>query len=125
MRQQYHFKKVGEDVYIWDVNKLLAEHPDIPVVKVPLDSIAELHEPYWYSAEGDSPTCASVAKHSVLIEQANLNFPILLHSDGSVMDGMHRVCKAYNQGLEEIESVRLPITPPPDYINVSADELPY
>jgi hypothetical protein len=41
------------------------------------------------------------------------------------MDGMHRVCKAFNLGLETIEAVRFTVDPEPDYVGVAPDDLPY
>ena len=41
------------------------------------------------------------------------------------MDGMHRVCKAFNMGRERIKAKRFAKMPEPDFKNVPADELPY
>jgi hypothetical protein len=64
-------------------------------------------------------------EHLSLIEQADLAFPIILSSDGRVMDGMHRVAKALMRGDQVIEAVRFARDPAPDYVGVSPDELPY
>jgi hypothetical protein len=55
----------------------------------------------------------------------DLAFPVILSSDGRVMDGMHRICKALLQGLDDIEAVRFVEDPEPDYIGVHPDDLPY
>jgi len=55
----------------------------------------------------------------------DLAFPVILSSDGRVMDGMHRICKALLQGQNDIEAVRFDHDPEPDYIGVDPDELPY
>jgi len=55
----------------------------------------------------------------------DLTFPIILSSDGRVMDGMHRVCKALLQSLSDIEAVRFVDDPEPDYIGIDPDDLPY
>ncbi len=55
----------------------------------------------------------------------DLAFPVILSSDGRVMDGMHRICKALLQGLSEIEAVRFQRDPEPDYVGVDPDDLPY
>ena len=41
------------------------------------------------------------------------------------MDGMHRVVKAVLEQRSFVLAIRFPTTPDPDYINVSADDLPY
>ena len=46
-------------------------------------------------------------------------------SDGRIMDGMHRVCKALLLGHRDIEAVRFVEDPTPDYIGVAPDDLPY
>lgn len=41
------------------------------------------------------------------------------------MDGMHRVLKALNLGLESIDAVIFEEDPEPDFLDVRPDELPY
>ena len=41
------------------------------------------------------------------------------------MDGMHRVVKAMMENREYIQAVRFRVTPIPDFVNVSLDDLPY
>ena len=48
MRKQYHFRKVGEDTYIWDVDQLILQISHFPVIQVCLGEIKELDEPYWF-----------------------------------------------------------------------------
>jgi hypothetical protein len=57
--------------------------------------------------------------------ESDLAFPIILSSDGRVMDGMHRICKALLEDRTEIEAVRFVEDPAPDYIGVDPDDLPY
>jgi hypothetical protein len=40
-----------------------------------------------------------------LIDQADLAFPIILASNGAVMDGMHRVAKALLRGVFDGDSL--------------------
>ena len=56
---------------------------------------------------------------------SDLAFPINLSSDGRIMDGMHRVCKALFENRTEIEAVRFVRDPAPDNIGVDPDDLPY
>ena len=60
-----------------------------------------------------------------LIEQTDLSYPIILSSDGRVMDGMHRVAKALFEGRKTIEAVQFNQDPEPDYEDVHPDDLPY
>lgn len=60
-----------------------------------------------------------------MIGETDLNFPIILSSDGRIMDGMHRVAKALLEGRGTIEAVRFRQDPEPDYEDVQPDDLPY
>jgi hypothetical protein len=62
--------------------------------------------------------------HVRLILDCDFTFPIILSSDGRVMDGMHRVCKALLLAHRDIEAVRFARDPEPDYIGVEPDKLP-
>jgi len=46
-------------------------------------------------------------------------------SDGRVMDGMHRVCKALLEGRETIAALQFELDPEPDFRDVQPDDLPY
>jgi hypothetical protein len=57
-------------------------------------AIRELDEPDWCNEGSRTPTCRGVVDHARLMLGCDLAFPISLSSDRSVMDGMHRACKA-------------------------------
>jgi len=59
------------------------------------------------------------------MQDCDLAFPVILSSDGRVMDGMHRICKALLLGFDHIEAVRFKQDPQPDFIGVDPDDLPY
>ncbi len=61
--------------------------------------------------------------HIQLIEAADLSYPIILSSDGRIMDGMHRVAKAVLLGESHIMAVRFDATPEPDFIGISPEDL--
>lgn len=125
IRPQYHFRRVDGRIHIWNVAVLLDVSKDSPVLDVPLGDIVEIDEPYWYELGDAAPTCRSVLDHARLIEAADLSWPVLLCADGRVMDGMHRIMKAVSEGRAHIAARRLIETPPPDYVDVPADQLPY
>ena len=107
------------------MDRLLSLAKDFPRFQVPLDAIRELDEPYWFSGCSHDATCRAVVDHARMIAEADLGFPIILSSDGRVMDGMHRVAKAVLAGLESIEAVQFEKDPEPDFVGVLPDELPY
>lgn len=124
MRKQYHFRPSANGFYAWDVHRLVELTRDLPVIQVDLSDIAELDEPFWFGA-GTVPTCRAVAEHARLIQETDLSFPIILSSNGRVMDGMHRVCKAFLNDYTTIAAVQFATDPSPDYVDVFPDDLPY
>ena len=125
LRPQYHFRDVDGRMFIWDVRKLLKNAATLPEISVALSDIAELDESYWFDATLQPATCRAVGDHMKLVDAADLAYPILLCADGRVMDGMHRVVKAYVHGHTTIMARQLPVTPPPDHIDVAAEDLSY
>lgn len=124
LRKQYHFRQGPDGLRAWDVHRLLERARDLPVREVPLASIDEIDEPYWF-ASGEPPTCRAVADHARLIAQADLDFPILLSADGRVMDGMHRVARALILQRATVAARQFATDPPPDHVGVAPADLPY
>jgi hypothetical protein len=125
IRAQYHFRKSPDGLRAWDVDRLVELSRSFPRERVPLSAIRELEEPYWSNENTRQLTCREIVGHARLMLDCDLAFPIILSSDGRVMDGMHRVCKALLNGFREIEAVRFVQDPAPDYIGVHPDDLPY
>ena len=123
MRKQYHFRKVENDTYIWDVDNLVAFTQHFKVKEIPLSDIKELEEAYWYP--DSHPTTQDILEHMQLIQQADLTYPIILCSQGRLMDGMHRVGKAKILGKDTISAVQFEIDPQADFINVDENDLTY
>jgi hypothetical protein len=121
MRKQYHFRPSAAGLRAWDVDRLVALTKHLEPQLVPVASIRELDEPYW----GEPMTCRKVAEHARLINEADLGYPVILSSDGRVMDGMHRVLKALVRGETHIRIVRFITDPEPDFVGVDPDDLPY
>lgn len=125
MRKQYHFRNSEKGLLAWDVDRLVELASDLIPVEVPLSEIRELDKAFWYGREEDRATCRSVALHAKLILEADLSYPVILSSDGRVMDGMHRICKALIKGSESVTALRFTQDPEPDYTNIHPDELSY
>lgn len=124
MRRQYYFRHSGRDLLAWDVDHLIMRSRHFHRVKIPVSAIRELD--HSFACEFDQAlTWRDVINHLALIEAADLNYPIILSADGSVMDGMHRVAKAILLGQATIEAVQFIVDPEPDYVGVSPDKLPY
>jgi hypothetical protein len=121
MRKQYHFRAGPAGLKAWDVDRLVALSKDLIPELVPIADIRELDEAYW----GGLMTSREIAEHARLIQEADPRFPVILSSDGRIMDGMHRVLKALLVGLSHVPAVRFSSDPVPDYVGVDPDALPY
>ena len=84
----------------------------LPSRKVRVIELHALDEVRWFSERMNKlPTCRAVAEHARQIYEADFDFPIILSPTGVILDGMHRLCKAFLIGMEEIEVVQLPTMP--------------
>ena len=123
MRKQYYFRPSPHGLLSWDVDRLVQLSSQFPRKRIPLSDIRELDEAW--SGEGGQQTWRALLEHLRLIDEAELSFPIILSSDGEVMDGMHRVAKAVLQGQMDIEAVQFERDPEPDHVGLGPEELPY
>jgi hypothetical protein len=124
LRKQYYLRPSQGRFTAWDVDRLVLLTKDFPRIRVPLEAICEIDEPHWFSGGAQDATCRAVMEHARMINVADLSFPIILSSDGRVMDGMHRVLKAVLNGWQSIEAVRFENDPEPDFVDVAIDDLP-
>jgi hypothetical protein len=123
MRKQYYFRHSDQGVLAWDVDHLIQLSSHLPRKFVPLERIRELDE-VWFG-EDERPTWRAMLEHIRLIDEADLSFPIILSSNGAVMDGMHRVAKAALERRETIEAVQFERDPSPDHVGLGPEDLPY
>ena len=92
---------------LWNLSK------DLPIEPVPIESIQEFDEDCWFG--GAPVTCRMVADHAARIQKADLTYPVILSADGRLMDGGHRISKAWINDLTTINAVRFTTDPEPDY----------
>ena len=97
MRKQYNFRPSAHGLDAWDVDNLVVASSDLPVRKVALDSIADVDTDFWFKF-GPTPTVRRIIDHVRLMQEVDLSYPVILGSDGRVMDGMHRVARAILDG---------------------------
>lgn len=101
---------------IWDVARLRRMADSLPKQLVLLESLKDLDHNLWFNTYGEVPTCRAVALHAKRIYEASLEFPVILSPEGEVMDGMHRVARAWLLGMKEILAVKFTEFPPPDEV---------
>lgn len=98
----------------WWTPTLWAASAALPVHQVPVADLRELDEDCWFS--GRAPSIREVAEHARRIEEADLTYPVILSADGELMDGGHRLAKAWLRGLEHVDAVRFVTDPEPDWV---------
>ena len=125
MRRQYHSRTTPEGNHVWDIHRLIELSQGLPVIEISTRQILENENSFWSPDAGEFLSVKDIALHAKLISETDLKYPIILCSDGRLMDGMHRVCKAWIEGNKFIKAVQFSETPEPDYINVNVEELPY
>jgi hypothetical protein len=95
----------SDNKHYWDVKKLWTITKDFDSFDWEIPE-SLLNDWYWGS---DTPS-----SHVRRVMSADLSFPIILHGDGIVVDGMHRICKALFNGQKTIKAVRLDNLPDPE-----------
>lgn len=110
----------GVPARIWHLDRVQALAAELPIFQKPLAELeGSLNEVAWY---GDGYhygrlTVRQVAEHSKRIQEATLDRPIILSSEGWLMDGFHRVARAYLDRIPSIPAVQFTQDPPPDRLS--------
>jgi hypothetical protein len=125
VRKQYYFRPSDDRFDAWDVTHLIEMSANLPVKEAPLTSIRELDSVYWFGADGSPSTVRILVRHMQLVLDVDLSDPVILGSDGSVMDGMHRVARCLLEGRLTVPAVQFLEQPEPDHTNVRPEDLSY
>jgi hypothetical protein len=110
-------RPVPDGIGEWDQSHLieLAEH--LPIKHVLLSSIRELDSYMWCGGPRKvTATVREIASHAPRIMSADLSYPIILSADGSLMDGAHRIARAFAEGRSHIAARQFSVDPKPDRI---------
>ena len=107
-------------VLFWEVPHLWDLSADLDVRDVPLQSLEHfLDQNRWFNLgdenDHDIPTPRAIAVHSERIHSADLSYPIILSASGEIMDGLHRLAKAWMLGHPTIRVVQFEFDPDPDW----------
>jgi len=113
--REHHSHVVGGRRCHWWTDRLWEASAHLPVITVPIDAIAEFDMDCWF--HGRAPTCRQVADHAARIDAADLTHPVILSASGELMDGGHRIAKAYLQGHDRVRARRFEIDPEPDWVD--------
>lgn len=110
-----HTRPVPGGRGLWWTERLWALAADLPVKQVPISEIEEFDLDCWFQGK-HTPSCRAVAEHARRILQADLSYPVILAADGGLMDGAHRISKAWIEGRTQLGAVQFPVTPDPDEV---------
>jgi len=113
MTERTYSNVVNGKRLIWITKRLWHLSHGLPVFEYRVADFKGLDIDCWYG-HVNTPTIRSVLEHMERIESADLGYPIILSSDGIVMDGVHRICKAMIRGFSTVPAVQFIENPLPD-----------
>lgn len=90
----------------WDVFRLWKSAAGLPITEVALADLLELRDPEAWLTYLPDTTHPKVAGEMGRIEEADPAYPILVHPEDWVMDGYHRIAKAFLAGSQTIQAVK-------------------
>lgn len=93
----------------WDVFRLWGLAADLPVQELDPEAFHEWEDWGWET----EMSLGLLAEHMKRVLAADLSHPVILSAEGNLMDGNHRVVKAWLEG-KLVPTVQFPVTPPPD-----------
>jgi len=115
MTEQTHSINIDGKKYTWRVARLWELSRDLTPFDYEIDSFDGFDVDSWYCGIR-VPTVRSVLQHMRRIDTVDFSHPIILSHTGVVMDGLHRICKAWLSGFPTVPAVQFAITPPPDIV---------
>jgi len=113
MKKELHSRPTPRGRAFWYTERLWSLAAKLPVKRVRIDEVKEFDLDCWF--DGQAPTCREVAENAKRIAAADLSFPGNLSCDGRLMDGGHRIAKAWVAGAEEINAIQFSQDPAPDF----------
>ncbi|MBL8661348.1 MAG: ParB/RepB/Spo0J family partition protein [Candidatus Odyssella sp.] len=99
----------------WRMATLWTAAAGKPAVELPIETLGVLDAVVWFGGPKDvQPTVRKVAERARDIFAADLAFPIIVTKSGEVLDGAHRIARAYLAGVAALPAVVIDGYPPPD-----------
>jgi hypothetical protein len=103
----------------WWVDRLWLLSADLRPFRAPLDCIQALDLDCWFDGQ-ESPTLRAVARHAKRLAEVDVSYPVILSARGVLMDGAHRVARAWADGQNWVLAVQFTDDPEPDWTEASA-----
>ena len=114
-KREMHSRPVPAGRGFWWTDNLWIQSQYLRPFQIAIEDVAEFDLNCWFSAAAQ-PTCRAVAEHCRRILSADLDYPIILAEDGGLMDGGHRLAKAWLDGRTHVAAVQFLQDPEPDWV---------
>ncbi len=101
---------IDAEGHVWIHTHLIWNARELEIVQMPIDELQLEMQLLW-----KMENIRDFIVHMEKVNNADLNYPIIVSAEGHVMDGMHRIVKAILRGNKSVRGVKFPVTPPPDY----------
>jgi len=113
------------NVSYWYAQTLWRATEGVPVTPIALNSLELLDEVVWFGGPNNlQPTIRNVAEHAKDIINADLSYPIIVVRGGDILDGAHRIARAYIEGRANIDAVIIEKYPEPDGVLAEGEVAP-
>ncbi len=100
----------------WFIQNLIEATNHLQVLDYPIKELEQyLDVNTWFHGDKE-PSPLKIIEHWRRMETANLEHPIIISKDHGVMDGVHRLMKAYYFNHQTIRAVVFQRCPAPDHI---------
>jgi len=117
--QENHYISISIDGQdrkpVWRIGRLWLLASQLPVTHIPIETLSEYLDEiplHWFHQ--NNPSVRDIATRMRRILAANLSYPIILSAEGVLLDGQHRLAKAWMLGYTTIATVRFIVNPEPD-----------
>lgn len=98
----------------WNVERLWKLAANLPRQPVPVSDLISIFDHICWASSNPKPGVWEDILHAKRIMETDLKYPVILSASGSLMDGAHRIAKAWILGLETIDVVKFDEDPAPD-----------
>jgi len=102
----------SDDKFIWNVKDIWKAAEGIEPKLMQISDVINIDEFLdSYSWSVGKMTVRDILDHTERIENADLNYPIILTPEGCVADGCHRIVRAIKEGKDSILTIKLKTMP--------------
>jgi hypothetical protein len=105
----------GNEIHLWQVPHLWSLAATLPIQFQPVEELLSHFDGARWLGEDEPVTVRAIIEHARRINVADLAYPIIISSDNHILDGLHRLAKAWITGVPTIASVQFPQDPTPDF----------